>query len=88
MSVMTNRHIRTCGCKHMGISFLKGANVKTTSEVHDQFILTGHKISYNDFIILRSVPDRHSLLIYEHLFIKSHKPNSHAQLELSNFHLC
>ena len=65
----------------MGISLLTGVNVKTTSVVHDHFILTGHTISFNDFFILRSVPDRHSLLIHEHLFIKSLKPNLNAQLE-------
>ena len=72
----------------MNISPLTGANVKTTSVVHDHLILTGHNIPFNDFIILRSVPNRQSLLIHEHLFIKSHKPNLNAQLESSNFHLC
>ena len=76
---MTNRHMRTHACKHMDISPLTGANVTTTSVVHDHFILTGHMISFNDFIMLRSVPDKHSLLIHEHLFIKSHKPNLNAQ---------
>ena len=42
---------------------------KTTSAVQDHLILTGHTISFNDFIILRSGPDRHSLLIHEYLFI-------------------
>ena len=65
---MTNRHMRTRTCEHMGISPLTGANVKTISVVHDHFILIGHTISFNDFIILRSVPDKHSLLIHEHLF--------------------
>ena len=74
----------------MGISPLTGANVKTTSVVHDHFILTDHTISFNDFIILSSIPGKHSLLIHEHFFrlIKSHKPNLNAQLESSNFHLC
>ena len=85
---MTNRHMRTHACEHMGISLLTGANVKTTSVVHDHFILTGHMISFNDFIMLRSVPDKHSLLIHKHLFIKSHKPNLNDQLESSNIHLC
>ena len=61
---MANRYMRTRTCKHMGIFPLTGANVKTTSVVNDHFILTGHMISFNDFIILRSVPDRHSLLIH------------------------
>ena len=85
---MSNRCIRTRTCKQMGISPLTGANVKTTSVVHDHFILTGHTISFNDFITLRSFPDWHSLHIHEHLFIKSHKPNLNAQLESSNFLLC
>ena len=87
---MTNRHMRTRACEHMGISPLTGANVKTTSVVHDHFILIGHTISFNDFIILRSVPDKHSLLIHEHLFTyyRSHKLNLNAQLKSSNFHLC
>ena len=85
---MTNRHMRTRACEHMSISPLTGANVKTTSVVHDHFILTGHMISFNDFIILRSVPDRHLLLIHEHLFINSHRLNLDAQLESFNFHLC
>ena len=72
----------------MGIFPLTKAYVKTTLVVHDHFILTGHMISFNDFIILCSVPDRHSLLIHEHLFITSHKPNFNAQLESFNFHLC
>ena len=59
----------------MGISPLIGVNIKTTSVVHDHFILTGHMISFDDFIMLRAIPDRHSLLIHENLFIKSHKPN-------------
>ena len=85
---MTNRHMRTRTCEHMGNSPLTRANVKTTSVVYDHFILTGHTISFNDFIIMRSVFDRHSLLIHEHIFIKSHKPILNAQLESSNFHLC
>ena len=63
---MKNRRMRTRVCEHLGISPLTGANVKTTSVVHDYFILTGHTISFNDFIILSSVPDMHSLLIHEH----------------------
>ena len=82
----TNRHIHTRVCEHMGISPLTGANVKTTSVVYVHFILTGHAISFNDFIMLRSVPDRHSSLFHEHLFIKFHKPNLNIQLESSNFH--
>ena len=85
---MTNRRVRTRVCEHAGISPLTRANVITTSVGHDHFILTGHTISSNDFIILCSVPDRHSLLIHEHLFIKFHKPNLNAQLESSNFQLC
>ena len=85
---MTNQQIHTRASKHMGVSPLTGVNVKITSVVHDHFILTGHTISFNDFIILRSVPDRHTLLIHEHLFIKSHKPNLNTQLESSNFHVC
>ena len=85
---MTNRHMRTRACEHMGISPLTGSNVKTTAVVYDHFILTGYAISFNDFNILRSVPDKHSLLIHEHLFIKSHKLNLNAQLESSNFLLC
>ena len=27
---MTNRHMRTCACEHVGISPLTGANIKTT----------------------------------------------------------
>ena len=54
----------------MGIFPLIGANVKTTSVVYDHYILTGHMILLNNFIILRSVHDRHSLLIHEHLCIK------------------
>ena len=80
--------MRTRACERKGISPLTRANVKTTSVVYDHFILTGHTVSFNDFIILRSISDRHSLLIHEHLFIKSHKPNLNAQLESSNFHLC
>ena len=72
----------------MGISPLTGSNVKTTSVVYDHFILIGHTISFNNFNILHSVPDRHSLLTHEHLFITSHKPNLNAQLESSNFLLC
>ena len=53
----------------MGIFPLTGANVKTTSVVHDHFILTGIMISFNNFIILRSVPDRRSLLIHEHFLL-------------------
>ena len=75
----TNRHMRTRACEHMGISPLTAANVKTTPIVHNHFILTSHMISFNDFIILRSVSDRHSLLIHKHLFIKSHKLNLNAQ---------
>ena len=60
--------MRTRAYEHTGISPLTGANVKTTSIVHDHSILIGHTISFNDFIILLSVPDRHSLLIHEHLF--------------------
>ena len=80
--------MRTHACELMGISRLTGSNVKTRSVVYDHLILTGHTISFNDFNILRSVPDRHSLLIHEHLFIKSHKPNLNVQLESSNFLLC
>ena len=80
--------MRTHACEHMGISPLMKANVKITSVVHNHFFLTGHMISFNDFIILRLVPDKHSALIHENLFIKSHKPNLNAQLESSNFHLC
>ena len=57
---MTNRHKQTRACEHMGISPLTGANFKTTSVVHDHFILTGHMTSFNNFIILRSVLDKHS----------------------------
>ena len=85
---MINRHMQIRACEHMGISHLTGANVKTTLVVHNHFILTGHIISFNDFTILCSVPDRHSLLIHKRLFIKSHKPNLITQLQSSNFHLC
>ena len=54
---MTNRPIRTRACEHMGIAPLTEANVKTTPVIHDHFILTGHTISFNDFIILRSIPN-------------------------------
>ena len=72
---MINQHMRTRACEHIGISSLTEANVKTTSIVLDHSILTGHTILYNDFIILHSFPDRHSLLIHGLLFIKFHKPN-------------
>ena len=85
---MKNRHIRTRACEHMSISSLIEANVKTASVVHDNFSLIDYTISFNDFFIIHSVPNRHSLIIHEHLFIKSHKPNLNAQLESSNFHLC
>ena len=35
---MTNRHMQTRACEHMGISPLTGANVETTSVVLDHFI--------------------------------------------------
>ena len=35
---MTNRHMRTRVCEHMGISPLTGAYVKTTSVIHDHFL--------------------------------------------------
>ena len=38
---MTNRHMRTRACEHMGISSLTGANVKTTSIVHDLRLIDG-----------------------------------------------
>ena len=85
---MANRHLRTRACEHMVISPLIGVNIKTISVVYDHLILTGHTISFNDFNILRSIPDKHSLLIHKHLFIKSYKPNLNAQLESSNVHLC
>ena len=54
---MINRHMRTRTCEHIGISPLTGANFKPTSVAQDHFILTGHTISFDDFIILRSVPN-------------------------------
>ena len=42
--------MQTRACEHVGISTLIEANVKTISVVHDHFILTGHMISFNDFI--------------------------------------
>ena len=44
--LMKNRHMRTRACEHMGISPLTATNLKTTSVVHDHFILTGHTISF------------------------------------------
>ena len=88
--LMSVGQIDICEPVHVNIwvSLLMGSNVKTTSVVYDHFILTGQTISFNDFNTLLSVPDRHSLLIHEHLFIKTHKPNLNAQLESSNFLLC
>ena len=71
----------------MGISLFTGSNVKTTSVVDNHFILTGHKISFDNFIVLRSAPNRQSLLIYQLLLIKSPKPNLNTQLNLSNLRL-
>ena len=46
---MTNIHLRTRACKLMGVSPCTGLNVKTASLVYDHFILSGHKILFNDF---------------------------------------
>ena len=48
--IMTNRHIRASAYENVDIFPLTGANVQTTSLVHDHYILTGHAISFHDFI--------------------------------------
>ena len=64
------------------------SNVKTISVIYNHFILTCHKILFNDFIVLHLVPDWLSLLIYELLYTKSYKLNLNTHLDSSNFHFC
>ena len=82
---MTNQYLPTYTCENMDIFLFTRSNFKTTSLVCDHLILTGYKILLNDFAVLRSVPERQSLLIYEHLFIKFQRLNLNTQLYLSNF---
>ena len=55
---MTNLHLQTRVCKHVGILPFTVSNVKTSYIVYGHFILIGYEISFNDFTILRSVPDK------------------------------
>ena len=85
---MTNRHLRTRPCEHMGVSALTGAAIKTAFlSVQDHLLKTGHDSNIDDFCILYKSHDQTTLPIWEHIYIKKHRPNLNIQNDAVIFDL-
>ena len=68
--------------------YITGATIKTAfSSVQDHLLKTGHDSNIDDFCILYKSHDQTTLLIWEYIYIKKHRPNLNIQNDAVIFDL-